>query len=162
VSVNKYRKHVLVVPEDDAIRQIANGFLLDPSVQTSKVQVLPVAGGWQQVQDDIGGYAGTMTKYPHTNLLLLIDCDKQRDRIQQMRSLVPHEYSDRVFILGIESEAEDLKRALGVSFEDIGKGLASDCRDDTNKLWGHKLLQDNATEVSRLREYVYPILFDHD
>jgi hypothetical protein len=29
MSVNKYHPHVLVLPEDDANRQLANGFLLD-------------------------------------------------------------------------------------------------------------------------------------
>ena len=29
MSVNKYQPHVLVLPEDDANRQLANGFLLD-------------------------------------------------------------------------------------------------------------------------------------
>jgi hypothetical protein len=31
MSVNKYLPHVLVLPEDDANRQMANGFFLDQS-----------------------------------------------------------------------------------------------------------------------------------
>lgn len=32
--MNKYRPHVLVLPEDDANRQIANGFLLAPALRS--------------------------------------------------------------------------------------------------------------------------------
>jgi hypothetical protein len=31
MAVNRYKPHIYVVPEDDANRQIANGFLLHPS-----------------------------------------------------------------------------------------------------------------------------------
>ena len=49
MSVNKFQPHVLVLPEDDANRQLANGFLLDQYVSTHKIQVLPKVGGWTQV-----------------------------------------------------------------------------------------------------------------
>jgi hypothetical protein len=43
--MNKYRPHVIVIPEDDANRQIANGFLLHPAIATRAVGVMPPAGG---------------------------------------------------------------------------------------------------------------------
>jgi hypothetical protein len=46
---NRYRPHVLVVPEDDVNRQIANGFLLDPSILIGNIQVLEEVGGWLEV-----------------------------------------------------------------------------------------------------------------
>lgn len=46
MSVNVYQQHVLVLPEDDANRQIVNGFLLEPSLNERVIQVLPIAGGW--------------------------------------------------------------------------------------------------------------------
>ena len=49
MSVNKYQPHVLVLPEDDANRQLANGFLLDQYLSTRKIQVLEEVGGWIQV-----------------------------------------------------------------------------------------------------------------
>ena len=49
MSVNRYLPHVLALPEDDANRQLANGFLLDQYVSTHKIQVLPEVGGWTQV-----------------------------------------------------------------------------------------------------------------
>ncbi|KAM3090094.1 hypothetical protein ACKFKG_30775 [Phormidesmis sp. 146-35] len=32
MSIDKYQPHLLVLPEDDANRQVAIGFLLDPSL----------------------------------------------------------------------------------------------------------------------------------
>ena len=49
MSVNRYKPHVLVLPEDDASRQLVNGFILDQSLPTRTIQVLEVAGGWNEV-----------------------------------------------------------------------------------------------------------------
>jgi len=49
MSVNKYLPHVLVLPEDDANRQLANGFQLDVFLATRRMQILEEAGGWQEV-----------------------------------------------------------------------------------------------------------------
>jgi len=45
MSVNKYQQHVLVLPEDDANRQLEIGFLLDPLLIDRRIDVLEVAGG---------------------------------------------------------------------------------------------------------------------
>ncbi len=49
MSINKYKRHILVLPEDDANRQIANGFLLDPNLDVRAIQILPPSGGWKKV-----------------------------------------------------------------------------------------------------------------
>ena len=49
MSVNKRVPHVLVLPEDDANRQLANGFQLDPLLDPRRMQILEEAGGWQEV-----------------------------------------------------------------------------------------------------------------
>jgi hypothetical protein len=46
MAVNKYKPHIYVLPEDDANRQIANGFLLHESVDSRSIQVMPTTGGW--------------------------------------------------------------------------------------------------------------------
>lgn len=46
MSVNNYKPHLLVLPEDEANRQLANGFLQDFSLNLRCIQVLPIAGGW--------------------------------------------------------------------------------------------------------------------
>lgn len=45
MSVNFYKPHVLVLPEDDANRQIAIGFLLDPGLKQRNIQILTPSGG---------------------------------------------------------------------------------------------------------------------
>jgi hypothetical protein len=67
MSVNKNRPHIFVLPEDDANRQLANGFFLDHSLwnrrrrfqvlaldhslwnRRRRFQVLAEAGGWRRV-----------------------------------------------------------------------------------------------------------------
>jgi hypothetical protein len=41
----------------------------------------------------------------------------------------------------------------------IGLALAKDCRENTNATWGSDLLRHNETELKRLRQHVFPILF---
>lgn len=49
MSINAYKPHLLVLPEDDANRQIADGFVLDSNCNYRAIQVLRVAGGWLKV-----------------------------------------------------------------------------------------------------------------
>src|SRR5437868_5481026 len=132
MSVNKYQSHVLVLPEDDANRQLANGFLMDPSLLTRKIQVLEEAGGWMNVlnlfkSDHLIG----MERYPKRFMVLLIDFDGQEDRLDNAKTAIPDHLTERVFILGTLSEPEALKADLGASYEDIGSRMAQSCRDET-------------------------------
>ena len=161
MSVNKYHPHILVLPEDRANSQLANGFALeirDPF--TRRVQVLPEAGGWREVLSCFrSDHIDKMSAYSKRFLVLLIDFDGRKDRFDQARAVIPENLADRVFILGVWTEPEDLTKAgLGRS-EAIGRAMAEDCRNDTDTIWGHDLLQHNASEIRRLREIVRPILF---
>jgi hypothetical protein len=51
MGINRYKPHLLVLPEDDSNRQIANGFILNPSLNERLIQVLPPTGGWTKVVD---------------------------------------------------------------------------------------------------------------
>jgi len=74
MSVNKYQSHVLVLPEDDANRQLANGFLLDQYLSTRKIQVLEEVGGWIQVLERfLSDYVAGMDLYQSRFMVLLID-----------------------------------------------------------------------------------------
>ena len=48
MSVNKAKPHLYVIPEDDADRQIAKGFVLHGRVDERRVQVVEPAGGWSR------------------------------------------------------------------------------------------------------------------
>ena len=159
--VNRHRPHVLVLPEDDANRQLANGFLLDPYLSTWKIQVLEEVGGWMEVLDRfVSDHVAGMNRYADRYVVLLIDFDGREERLQDALGKIPEALRERVFILGTWTEPEDLKRAGLGSYETIGSLIAKDCREQTNTTWGHALLQHNAGELERLRDRVCPILFE--
>jgi len=161
VSVNKYQPHVLVLPEDDANRQIANGFVLDGSLATRKIQVLEEVGGWSQVLEHFKmDYLAGMDQYPERYMVLVIDLDGKEDRLAKAKAAVPQHLEDRVFILGTWSRPEELRQAGLGSYEQIGLKMAMDCREETDVTWGHQLLQHNHADLQRLREHVVPVLFD--
>jgi hypothetical protein len=159
MSVNKFQPHVFVLPEDDANRQLANGFLEDSSVLIRRIQVLPEVGGWTQVLERFeSDHVPEMDRYPGRYMVLLIDCDGREERLSNARLRIPERLSERVFILGAGTNPEDLTVVLG-SYETIGLMLAKDCREETNRFWGHRLLHHNLSEIERLRRFVRPFLF---
>jgi hypothetical protein len=162
MSVNKYLPHVHVLPEDDANRQIANGFLLDQCVLTSKIQILEEAGGWNEVIERFCSiYASEMERYQTRFMILLIDLDNKPDRLGQVKNRIPQHLADRVFILGALTEPEDLRSDLG-SYEKIGLDVAQSCREEARDIWAHRLLCHNAPELARLRATVRPFLIATD
>jgi len=161
MSVNHYQPHVFVLPEDDANRQIVNGFILDINLNDRTIQVLPPAGGWKKVVEKFtNDYASTMRKYPYRMIILLIDFDEDKDRLNYVKHQIPDDLKNRVFVIGVLSEPETLRRDINKNFEKIGEALAQDCSDNTNELWGHELLKHNNTELDRLISSVKPFLFN--
>ncbi|MBD2086604.1 hypothetical protein [Coleofasciculus sp. FACHB-542] len=161
MSVNKYQPHLLVLPEDDANRQIANGFLLYSKLNSRAIQVLPEASGWKDVVEKFtNDYASTMRQYPHRIIVLLIDFDQDKDRLDYVKQNIPIDLEDRVFVLGVLSEPEKLRSDIKKNFEEIGETLANDCPDDTNELWEHELLKHNKTELARMVPSVKSFLFN--
>ena len=159
MSVNGNRPHVFVLPENDANRQLANGFHLELDL-IRQMQVLKPAGGWIEVlrrfrSDEVVGMERNNKRF----MILLIDFDGRLERFAEAMAQIPKHLTDRVFILGALSEPEALKRADLGSYETIGLAMAKDCREETEGIWGHNLLQHNASELARLREHVRPILF---
>jgi hypothetical protein len=158
---NKDQPHVLVLPEDDANRQLAEGFHQQVDFNRYRqMQVLPVAGGWIEVlnrfaSDHIQG----MDRYSHRFMVLLIDFDRDLGRLDTAKTRIPDHLTERVFILGALTEPERLKQAKLGSYENLGSQLAQDCRDDSYATWRHDLLRHNEPELDRLREHVRPILF---
>lgn len=162
MSVNLYKSHVLVLPEDDANRQLANGFLQDPALNLRAIQVLPIAGGWAKVRDDFEqAQLSQLRKYPERHLVLLIDFDEQvADRAQIFRDAFPADVRGRVYLLGTRDEPEPLRKACGVSLEKVGEQLASACAHGEPGLWEHAMLKHNQSELERLIQNVKPFLFN--
>jgi hypothetical protein len=160
MSVNKRLPHVHVLPEDDANKDIANGFKLELELD-SPFRVLSPAGGWRKVLDSfIEDHATDMARYSTRFMVLLIDFDNDRTRLDYARTRIPEHLADRVFIVGAFSEPEKLKSDFpGKSLESIGQDAAKDCRNNTEGTWASPLLRHNAAEVARLNATVRPILF---
>ena len=156
---NKYQPHIHVFAEDDANRQIANGFLLGPNLNNRAVKVLALRGGWiKTVEEFTKEYAPEMRQLPERRMVLLIDFDDE-NRLSYVESHIPDDLKARVFVLGVLSEPENLRTDIKKTFEEIGEALAKDCSDNTNELWGHNLLKHNQRELDRMASSVKPLLF---
>lgn len=149
MSVNKYKPHIQILPEDDANRQLANGFVLE--MTTRQIQVLPEAGGWLQVCSVFGSeHVQAMRKFDKRFLVLLIDFDDDLPRLPAVLETIPQDLTNRVFVLGVRTEPEQLKAQLG-SYETIGRRLAKECLDDSGDTWAHVLLSHNQEQLEQLR-----------
>lgn len=63
--INKHLPHLLVLPEDDEDRELANGFALHTAVDPRKIQVLPTAGGWlKALAEDCRTRANRLWSHP--------------------------------------------------------------------------------------------------
>jgi hypothetical protein len=160
MRVNKYKPHVLVLPEDRANADMVNGFLLHPHLNERSIQVLPYAHGWLTVLEQFkADLAPKMRQYSQRGVILLIDFDREVGRLDRVMQDIPDDLRDRVFILGVLSEPEKLKRILGKSYEEIGEDLAMNCPDNPGELWQHDLLKHNQPELGRLTSFVKSFLF---
>ena len=97
-----------------------------------------------------------MEANPKSLMVLLIDFDGRKERLGEAKAVIPGQLIDRVFVLGVLTEPEDLD---GSSFEQIGRAMGEECREGGDAIWGHELLRHNAGEIDRLRERIWPILF---
>jgi len=161
MSANKDQPHVLVLPEDDANRQLALGFYVQiESNRQRRMQILRPARGWPRVMNEfVSVHSREMKNCPLRFMVLLLDFDSDIERLERLRAEVPADLRERVFIIGALRDPEDLKETIQLSYEEIGSDLAKDCREDTDTIWGHELLRHNASELDRLRQDVRPILF---
>lgn len=161
IVVNRFRPHIHVLPEDEANRQLANGFHLNVFYHRQRqMQILPPAGGWLTLLEVFNAvHTIEMDRNENRLMILLIDLDGRPDRLDYAMKEIPERLADRVFILSTLTEPEGLKAELG-SFEEIGGKLADDCRDGIDATWRHQLLQHNGGELNRLRDQVYDILFE--
>ena len=160
MSVNKYRPHILVLPEDQANHDIANGFLLYQLHDPRAIDVLPPVRGWSHVRDEFAEtHITEMRKHSLRHMILVVDFDGQDDRLNSVQKVIPADLADRVFVVGVWSEPEALRAATGCSLEKLGSKLAMECCDGSTAVWNHELLRHNAPEVARMTARLRPFLF---
>jgi hypothetical protein len=161
MSRNRYQPHIIILPEDRANEEIANGFIEYPNVNERAIQIERPAGGWGKVIEKFREvHVPEMRLFTKRMIVLLIDFDRSEDRFSYVESQIPHDLKERVFVLGVQSNPESLRRDIQKNFEGIGEILAKDCSDNTNQLWGHALLKHNKTELERMILSVKPFLFN--
>lgn len=161
MSVNVYLPHLLVLPEDDANTSLANGFINDVNIKIRAVQVMPCEGGWKKVVAKFKDHhLSKLREFPHRRILLLVDFDgNPDDRLSNIKSEIPNDVQERVFVLGVRTEPESLKSEIKKNFEVIGGTLAKECTDNERSLWIHNQLKHNEAELGRMFEDVKPFLF---
>ena len=158
MSVNRYKPHLRVLPEDDANKDIATGFYLGLP-PNPPMQVLRVARGWSNVLGSFqADYIPYMGKYPNCYMVLLLDFDARKNWLDRSQSAISPHLTERVFILGALTKPEKLRSAGLGSYETIGRALARDCLEGTREVLGHDLLRHNASEFDRLHSRVWPFL----
>jgi hypothetical protein len=164
MSPNRHQNHVIIIPEDDADRQIANGFCSSYQLGTRsrRVQVVNETGGWHNAVATLHRtYLPHLREFNQARVVLVIDFDSNASRGAEVLEGVPEEFRDRVFVIGSLTDPQDLARSFKKSLEEIGRDIADQCAEGTTQsLWDHDLLEHNQTEVVRLSNLVRPFLFD--
>jgi len=161
MSGNKYGTRILVIPEDDANADLVNGFLLHPPLDQRVIRVQSCAGGWSKVREKFhSDFENGMKRYPNRHVVFLIDFDERDDRLEKMTSAIPEALRERVFVLGIWKEAEEVTRVGLGTREEVGFKLASECFDEDKDVWNHDMLRHNANDLAkleaRLRQFLFP------
>lgn len=154
MSVNKERPHLVVIPEDEANRQIMTGFLGHLDVNSRQVQVESVARGWANVLDQFeADHIGPARRYQERHILLMIDFDGQGERRhRRAKEKIPDDLDRRVFVLGVSSEPENLRATTSKSLGAIGEALAAGCVGQFEEdLWSNELLRHNEAELARMK-----------
>jgi len=161
MSVNKFKPHVWVIPEDDANRQIVGGFLLHDTVDDRAVGVRAPAGGWPKVLEIFESeYLPLLRESSNAHVVMLIDFDLNENRREHFEIRIPEEVRSRVFVVGSKDEPEVLRRELGMAWEPIGAALAQECHEAVFKLWRHPHLIHNEADLQRMVQIIRPILFE--
>lgn len=168
--MNKYQPNLQILCEDKINRDIANGFILglhnhhfmNPSPIESYAEL---AGGWTKAVDNLSNFwIDNLRNNLNLFLLILIDSDRDPNRISQIISKIPNDLKERIFVMGCFNEPEILKqqshiaikqmdKKAKISNENVGKVLFQHCKDNPeNNLWYSDELKHNLTEIERLKE----------
>lgn len=160
--MNKYALHLIVIPEDRADEQLANGFEQHDKVKSDRIRAMPGVGGWQNVlkvfKDE---YVQYLHAYPKGHVVMLIDFDGHyAHRRVEFENAIPDDLKRRTFVVGSKETPEKLKKEMAnKSFERIGVSLAEDCHVGTETVWSHEHLIHNDPDRQRLLQNVKSFLF---
>ena len=76
MSANKYTHHLIVIPEDQAVRDIVNGFSTCLDANEKQFSVYDLARGWERGKETLLELSkGYMRKYSNSYAVLIVDFD---------------------------------------------------------------------------------------
>lgn len=162
MSVNKERPHVYLIPEDDADRELAIGFLNHYAVNDGVVAPRDPAGGWPKVLAVFKEeYIRLLHACRYAHVVMLIDFDSKdvEKRMSLFQESTPEDVKNRVFVIGPRHEPEAAQRDLKMTREQIGSALAEECRTGTFELWRGPHFEHNNAELQRLVAVIKPFVF---
>lgn len=156
MSASKFLPHLVVVPEDDANRQLMNGFKQNLGVKSGQIQIEAVAKGWRNVPKYfLDNLASTMNRFDKRFVLLLVDFDgKGEGRFNEVVAQIPEKLRNRVFVIGTSIEPERFSKDEGRTLEELGQELARECLDGEVKIWGSDHLKHNLTELEQMKRVI--------
>jgi hypothetical protein len=154
MSVNYYTKHLYVILEDEEYQKIMTGVNLSLNVNDQVIKICNFSDGWGKVFKDLENSIRLLNRFRDRYILLLMDFDYAfEDRIKEFRMLIPTEFTNRIFILGIDNkESEDLAKYFKCKAEEVGKKLVENCPTSDLLNWKNTYLKCNLPEIERMRE----------
>ena len=161
MSINKYDNFLIIETEDDANRQILNGFMKGVGLNIRKIQLSNHCSGWSSVINKFESkMISYLNEYQKGYVIMVIDFDDHYDERKRMiEEKIPSNLYNRVFVLGAKKEPEDLKRNLGLNYEAIGEKMADGFLDNNHQLWECEDLKHNLEELHRaciqIRSFIY-------
>jgi hypothetical protein len=119
MAVNRERHHLLVLPEDDATRSLAAGFI---DQTRGQMQVLNPAGGWPDVLRAFQKrYIQHLNTYGLGHIVLLIDFDDDFvNRLAAFQAVIPAAVAGRV---GSRSTAQGNRNEVRCAGSGSGGGV---------------------------------------
>jgi hypothetical protein len=155
MSVNWYKPHIILVPEDEAIHRIAVEFRKAMIFQDVRWHVDEYKGGWIKVVESLAGEVQVQLSKPHRIMIALIDFDGHPEaRRNYFFSELPESVHDRIFLFGLRGQAEDLKRSMGLSLSEIGITINRACLEGDLSPWDNEQLAVNKSELERLNRFL--------
>lgn len=160
MSINNFRPHIVVLPEDRANEIIATEFSNSLKAERT-IKIEKPARGWNKAVEKLlsDNFINKLKQYNQRIVVLIIDCDGDKDRLANVMAQIPMELRNRIFVLGVLTEPEKLRRDTRRGFDEIGEALAQECSNNNYELWEHPLLQHNEEERQRLRTTIHSFLF---
>jgi len=155
VNYNKYKPYLLILPEDQAVLNIVNGALEALEVkEAANVTTEELLAGWREVKSRMPEYHKLLTQNQLGYLLIIIDFDKRPNRYEEVEQWIPKDIKKRCFILSCSGQPEELKREVGLPYDEIGQALVKDCPEAPAKIWKTPQLVHNLGDSGELHRFL--------